>query len=553
MRAALTCCVIGALVGALGCGREVAQTASREPTPEEQTSCESSLTELPNAPKWLTLEAEPSPLVSEDYGAGEGPGLWITARDAYRVYLNGALAAESKNAREPAFVPLSLLPGDNELLVAVWAAAGAPAALLQVDDLDRSYVSDASFGVKVETGAATAVSLGRLGALPGCDPKQNFPNDSIAEWIGPALGSGSSALLKKTIRLAPVGYGQAATGGGDAAPVVVSSWEELEKLAGDASAPTTLIVPEGLYDFRRKGAEVNSRATCPSACTEDPEKQQFAILGSSETCPVDQVMKTLDERRLAFGSNKTLVGLGRGALLRGVSLDVGDAQNVVIRNVAAFDVNRSLLEAGDGIGMQGAKDVWVDHVTLKWISDGITDLSPGTQNVTLSWLRYDGVNTDSCRGRHTHAATFSDSTVTVHHTLFDHTDSHAPLVSNSEARVHVFNDLIQDNAGYGVAASCGAQVLLEGTTMKTVMTPTALRDCADMPPLGQMSAAAGKNLYLTDVGKHAGGDGTEPKDSVFEPPYDYADILEPAASAWPKVFERAGAGGRWALPLSVDP
>ena len=63
-------------------------------------------------------------------------------------------------------------------------------------------------------------------------------------------------------------------------------------------------------------------------------------------------------------------------------------------------------------------------------------------------------------------------------------------------------------------------------------------------------APEGSNLLLADVGAHAGADGKEPHDAVFTPPYTL--VPEPAADAWPRVLERAGVGGRWRLPLSVD-
>jgi len=292
---------------------------------------------------------------------------------------------------------------------------------------------------------------------------------------------------------------------------------------------------------------------CPSTCSNDAGKPLFTVLSSDQTCESETVMKTLNERTLELGSNKTLVGLGRGALLRGVSLDFGAIQNVIVRNLALYDVNRELIEAGDALGLSGSQDVWIDHVTTKWISDGFTDVGAGTRGVTLSWMRYDGLTSAACRGQHTRASTITDSTVTFHHCFFDHTETHAPSVVGQVAMVHVFDNLVQDNPSYGVSSGCGAQVLLEGTTFRTVMTPTTRRDCADLPPVGRISAPEGSNLYLGDVGKHAGGDGLEPHDSVFSPPPDYERELEPAAQAWPRVLARAGAGGPWALPLTVEP
>lgn len=553
------------LLGAVGCGRDVAQTAFREFTEADEFSCETPVSALPAPPSWLTGNVETSPLVGE-YGAGEGPGLWITARDAYRVYLNGVAVHQSASARTADFVPLSLLPGDNQLVVAVWAASGTPAALVQLDDLSESYVSAKAWRYETNplpgfaaldyepSGRTEPKLLGRLGALPGCDPSAGFPLDSLASWIGPQTGSGSSAVLRQTIRIAPIGFGQAAAGGGVANTVLAETWEELEALATDPEITATIMLREGVYDFRRKGDEVNQRAVCPSACTEDPTKMLYEVLSGTETCPVAQVMKPLEERRLDMSSNKTIVGLGRGAQIRGVSFNFGAIQNVVMRNLAIFDVNRGLVEAGDALGLEASKDIWVDHVTSKWISDGLTDISAGTQNVTLSWMYYDGLMDEACRGHHTHASTITDASVTIHHSLFEHTDSHAPLVNNSEARVHIFNDFVSEDVGYGVAASCGAQVLLEGTTFRTVMTPTSRRDCAGMPPFGLISTPKGTNLanqYLGS-GSHSGGDGSEPHDEVFKPPYEYENTIEPTLDAWLRVQERAGAGGPWKQQLSLD-
>ena len=50
---------------------------------------------------------------------------------------------------------------------------------------------------------------------------------------------------------------------------------------------------------------------------------------------------------------------------------------------------------------------------------------------------------------------------------------------------------------------------------------------------------------------HEGGDGQEPNDTVVIPAYDYQ--VDPAADTWPRVFDRAGVGGRWRRNLSIDP
>jgi len=550
--------------GALGCGRELAQTAYREPAPSEaELSCTTPVKSLPAAPAFATGKLEPSLLAPSSYGAGEGPGLWLSARDAYRVYLNGVLIAESTSARASTFVPLSLLPGDNALSIAIWAEQGIPAALVQLDELEQSYVSDTSWRVETSPPAGftdadfaadtwpMASDYGRLGALPGCDPSAEQLASSTAHWIGPAAGSGSSAVLRRVIRIAPEGFGEAATGGGATAPVLASTWQELEMLAAEEDTPTTILLAEGVHDFRRQGDDITERDVCPSTCSDDASKPQYSVLTTGETCPVAQIKMPLYERTLHVGSNKTIVGLGRGAQVRGVVFSLGVQKNIVIRNLAIYDVNHTLIEAGDALGLGGTSDVWLDHITTKWISDGFTDIKDASQGVTLSWMHYDGISPDACHGKHPRVSQITDSTVTLHHCFFDHPDAHTPVVDHPKARVHVYDNLVQDADGYGVGAACSAQVLMEAVTFKTVGNPTAKRTCTDDMTLGLISAPPGSNLYLSDVGKHTGGDGSEPHDTVFTPPYDYA--LEPANSAWPKVQARAGAGGPWALPLALEP
>lgn len=554
---ALARVLCGALCSLVACGTEVAQTAKEGPLEPLDCSLPGKLT-LP-ADEVFGDGSEPaSPLTAGEYAAGDGPGLHVTARDAFRVYLNDELVVESTEARASTFVPLTLLPGDNALTVVVAAERGTPAALLQLDELARSYVSDSSWKVSAtpedgftsadfDDGSwSSASDYGPPGSLAGCDPEE-FAAGSSARWIGPAEGAGKIAALRKVIRLGPSGYAAGTRGGGDVAPTVVDTWEELRALAEAPEEPAIIVLTEGVHDFR---SEPVDQLVCPSTCSEDPDKPQYRVLTGEQTCAVELVTLPRTGRTLALGSNKTLVGLGRGAQLRGVSLNLGASQNVIVRNVAVYDVNREMFEAGDAFTLRGAKQVWLDHCTTKWISDGFTDITVG-EDITLSWMRYDGVTPAACLGQDTGAAWFSDATVTVHHSFFDHVHSHSPRVDGAAGRVHLYNNLFSDNLGYAVAAVCGAQVLLEGNTFERVSRPTSRGACADDDTvLGLIDAPPGSNSYGADVGTHAGGDGMEPHDAVFTPPYEYG--VTEAEDAWLSVLERAGAGGPWARPLKLD-
>ncbi len=543
---------------AVACGTDVAQTAVMGQVDPLDCTFAGALA-LPQDDVFGDGSEPASLLVGESYTGGEGPGLFITARDAFRVYLNGALVVESTEPRQPVFVPLSLLPGDNALAVVVAAKRGTPVAVLQLDDLDRSYVSNGTWKASTEPDAdftsadfddsawPSASDYGRLGALPDCEPEDGFVSPSEAHWIGPAEGTGTTVALRKVIRLRALGYAAETTGGGTTKPTLVDNWEDLDALATEPDEPAVILLPEGVHDFRDAARD---QEVCPATCTNDASKTTYTVLVGTQTCANTLITQPRRERHLALGSNKTLVGLGRGAQLRGVSIDFGSNHDIIVRNVAVTDINPELIEAGDAFGMKDPSNVWLDHCTVKAVSDGFTHVTGSATNMTLSWMHYDGVRQSACNGQHTQAVQLLDATATLHHNFFDHVQSHSPRVDNGATRAHIFNNLFRDNQGYAVGATCGAQVLLEANTFQNVATPTSRSMCSDDTTYGLIDAPEGSNYYGDDVGDHHGPDLLEPHDEVFDPPYSYTP--EVPQDDWLTVFSRAGTGGPWAQQLELD-
>lgn len=543
-----------ALLLAAGCGTDIAQTAVLGPTDPLSCVAPGGLG-LPTRGAFGDGSEQASSLVGKGYAAGDGPGLRVVARDAFRVYLNGELVVESEAVREGVFVPLILLPGENVLSVVVSALHGTPAALVDFEELDIEVVSDASWKVSTDPEAghlepgfddsswSAATDFGDALSLARCDAEGSLPVGTLAHWIGPTEGAGPTAVLRKVIRLDPVGYGEETTGGAGASPALVDTWEELVA-AAESDVPSIILLAQGEHDFR----DPRDQAACPSICTNDTTRTYYDVISSDETCAEALVTRPRNERRLSVASNKTIVGLGRGALVRGVSFDLPGVENVIVRNVALYDVNPELGEAGDAFTLSAAKRVWIDHVTTKWISDGFSDLLPGTEDVTVSWVRYDGVTPGECRGWHTQAVNVDDALATFHHCFFDHVESHAPRVDGASARVHMAENYFADNGSYAVASICGSEVLVEANTFQRVRTPTLRSPCDDETSPGKIGTRS--NSYGEDVGEHHGGDGMEPHDDVFDPPYDYWRDRDP--DDWLRVFTRAGAGGRWPLSISLD-
>ena len=502
--------------------------------------------------------ASKSILVGQGYGPGSGPGLFINARDAFRVFLNGDLVAESTSVRSIQFIPLTLVPGDkvdNVLAVVVAGGSGAPAVAIELDELDRIFTSDTSWRVSGapkpgfekrgfdDSAWSTARDLGPLGTLSTCDTAISFPSGSTARWIGPETGGDDLAVFRKVIRIEPEGFGAGTNGGSTATPTLVDTWDELQTLATDPTSPRVILLAEGVHDFRD---QARAQPVCPFSCSSNMTKPQYAAVTASDTCAQPIIDQPRDDRILALGSNKTLVGLGRGASLRGVTIESGSSHNFIVRNLVLYDVNPGMMDAGDAFSLSRPNQAWIDHCTIKWISDGFTDLRSGAKNVTLSWMHFDGASPNACDGYHSRASQATDSSVTYHHCFFDHVESHAPKADGSLARVHLYNNLISDDPGYGVAATCGAQVLMEANTLKRVMTPTERAPCQDGTLPGLIQAPPDSNSY-EDVNSHGGGDGTEPHDPVFAPGYSYTPDVP--GESWLTVMLRAGAGGQWAVPL----
>jgi pectate lyase len=172
---------------------------------------------------------------------------------------------------------------------------------------------------------------------------------------------------------------------------------------------------------------------------------------------------------LPVGSNTTLVGLGDDAVLKGASLQIKDADNVIVRNLElrdaydcfpAWQPNTGGLgdwkAAYDNIWLTGARHVWIDHVTLSdkghpdakepthfarnfLRHDGLLDITGGSDLVTVSWSRlaeHDKAmligNSDSATGDRGRLR------VTLHHNEFESIVQRAPRVRHGQ--VHVYNN-----------------------------------------------------------------------------------------------------------------
>ncbi|MDX3571846.1 pectate lyase [Streptomyces sp. ID05-47C] len=200
---------------------------------------------------------------------------------------------------------------------------------------------------------------------------------------------------------------------------------------------------------------------------------------------------------LPVGSNTTIVGL-RGAVLKGASLQVRNADNVIVRNLDLRDAydcfpvwqpNTGGLgdwkTAYDNLWLTGATHVWIDHVTASdkghpdeaeptyfgrnyLRHDGLLDITNGSDLVTVSWSRFTGHDKAILIGNgDTVAGDRGKLRVTLHHNAFESIAQRAPRVRFGQ--VHLYNNRyeVTDGHRYSVGVSTESGIHAENNAFHT--------------------------------------------------------------------------------------
>ncbi|WP_242677292.1 pectate lyase family protein [Streptomonospora litoralis] len=204
-------------------------------------------------------------------------------------------------------------------------------------------------------------------------------------------------------------------------------------------------------------------------------------------------------------SDKTLIGVGSDAEITGGGLDIDEAHNVIVRNIAFSDWG------DDAINVQeGSTNVWIDHNSFTGGSDGAVDIKRESDYITVSWNHvYDHGKSMLLGHSDGHTEDEGHLRVSYHHNFFDGSGSRHPRVRFGET-VHVYNNYYRDNAEYGVASTMGAGVLVEGNYFENVDNPTHV---------GYADSDDGRLVVRDNVFDNSGD--PETAGSVAEVPYSY--------------------------------
>lgn len=184
-------------------------------------------------------------------------------------------------------------------------------------------------------------------------------------------------------------------------------------------------------------------------------------------------------RMINVGSNKTIVGLGGDAVVRGFGFDINGwtqevvdrrggaceseyvdefdhVENVIVRNLSFVD------SSDDSISVRCySRNVWIDHNTFFESKDGSVDIKRGADWVTVSWNHFVGTDKTMILGHNDDNGDQDAGRlhVTYHHNWFENTVQRHPRVRYGHA--HLFNNYAERPGSYFVGAGVQSHILVE--------------------------------------------------------------------------------------------
>lgn len=172
-------------------------------------------------------------------------------------------------------------------------------------------------------------------------------------------------------------------------------------------------------------------------------------------------------------SDKTIIGVGTsGQIVNGGFFLGTGVHNVIIRNLTIRDTRMADDDPDDkvydydGIQMDTADHVWIDHNTIVRMNDGLIDSRKDTSYLTVSWNQLGEDNkafgigwTDNVTAR-----------MTIHHNWIHDTNQRNPSIDNV-ALAHLYNNYLENVTSYGNLSRGSSKTVIENGYFENVANP----------------------------------------------------------------------------------
>jgi pectate lyase len=257
---------------------------------------------------------------------------------------------------------------------------------------------------------------------------------------------------------------------------VARSVEDIrDKVSGDS--PAILLIEEGDYTF--SGATTTLKVcerACPSAVPLAKETTVNKYCTNGEAVfDVD-----VDYEILRIGKNKTIVGLGNGAIFHNAEVDVSGSSNVILRNIAITDVSPTVIGSGEGLLLWPSDHIWVDHCTFRnigrafvnvvssWDEENEQALVVESGFITFTNNHFDGWVDGGCGRRSTFVfSTSRNPGLTLANNFFERSNNRNGYFFGPGTWAHVFNNYWRDIDHSGLGVACGGVVLAQGNVFES--------------------------------------------------------------------------------------
>ncbi|MGW1596713.1 pectinesterase family protein [Streptomyces sp. NPDC002343] len=327
-----------------------------------------------------------------------------------------------------------------------------------------------------------------------------------------------------------LGYGLLGPGASShaSAATAVPAWATQ---AADGFASVNALGQNGTYGGRG-GEIVTVRTLADLEKYATADKPYIIVVAAAIT--MDPVGKEIKVR-----SDKTIIGSGTSGQIVGGGFFLGQGvHNVIIRNLTIRDAYQGVWNDKehdyDGIQMDGAHHVWIDHNDIRHMADGLIDSRKDTTYLTVSWNRLGQEN--KAFGIGWTENTTAD--ITIHHNWIRETEQRNPSTDNV-AHAHLYNNYLVDEPGTTITSSYGnyargrTNMLLENSYFQGLNNPVIKDSTATLVQRGNVfSGTSGRN--------ESGGAGP-----AWDPKSYYAYTPDKAADV-PSVV-KSGAGPRSSL------
>ena len=292
------------------------------------------------------------------------------------------------------------------------------------------------------------------------------------------------------------------TGGGNATPITVKTFSDLQKYAKDSS-------PRVIYIDGTLG---------------------------------DGWSGTTGSRLNITASNKTIIGLKPGTLLKAPIHITSKASNIIVRNIVIQGPGSNADQAWDNLTIEGeAKNIWIDHCEFWDGQDGNADVVKGSDNVTFTWCIF-GYKKKSTHNLSNLIGSSDNEPVSEGKLNVTYMFNWWKAANQRKPRcrygnVHVVNNLLTGDASItngtdvlGVSAGHMCKVRTERNVFINEANPIYMGN----------ANGTGVNEVIDNIFTNCSGN-TKGTGTSFTPPYEYTSFMLKASEVEAAVKANAGA------------